>query len=49
MSENSTRTVLNKLVKKGYLTVNTGKMPYIYRLQQCNIRPNGVKISLQTV
>lgn len=34
MSENSTRTVLNKLVKKGYLTVNTDKSPYIYRLQQ---------------
>lgn len=34
LSENSTRTVLNKLVKKGYLTVNTDKAPYIYRLHQ---------------
>ena len=33
MSENSTRSVLNKLVKKGYLTVNTEKTPYIYQLQ----------------
>lgn len=33
-SESRTRTVLNKLVKKGYLTVNTDKMPYIYRLHQ---------------
>ena len=34
MSENSTRTILSKLVKKGYLTVNTDKAPYIYRLHQ---------------
>lgn len=33
ISENRTRTVLNKLVKKGYLTVNTEKTPYIYLLQ----------------
>ena len=29
-SEGGARTVLNSLVKKGYLTINTGKMPYLY-------------------
>lgn len=33
-SENGARTVLNSLVKKGYLTVDTAQTPYIYRLHQ---------------
>ena len=33
-SENGARTVLNSLVKKGYLTVDTNKAPYIYHLHQ---------------
>lgn len=33
-SENATRTVLNSLVQKGYLDVDTSKAPFIYRLQQ---------------
>ena len=33
-SENTTRTVLNGLVNKGYLDVDTSKVPFIYRLQQ---------------
>lgn len=33
-SENGARTVLNSLVKKGYLTVETNKAPYIYHLHQ---------------
>ena len=34
MSENGTRSVLEKLVKKGYLTVSKDKAPYIYRFEQ---------------
>ena len=34
MSENGTRSVLEKLVKKGYLTVSKDKVPYIYRFEQ---------------
>lgn len=34
MSENGTRSVLEKLVKKGYLTVDKDKVPYIYRFEQ---------------
>ena len=34
LSENGTRSVLEKLVKKGYLTVNKDKVPYIYRFEQ---------------
>ena len=33
-SVDSARTVLNKLTQKGYLTVDTTHVPYIYRLQQ---------------
>lgn len=33
-SESSARTILNSLVQKGYLTVDTAKAPYFYRLQQ---------------
>lgn len=33
-SENGARTVLNSLVKKGYLTVEANKAPYIYHLHQ---------------
>ena len=33
-SESATRTVLNSLVRKGYLDVDTSKVPFIYRLQQ---------------
>ena len=34
ISENGTRSVLEKLVKKGYLTVSKDKAPYIYRFEQ---------------
>lgn len=34
LSENGTRSVLEKLVKKGYLTVSKDKAPYIYRFEQ---------------
>ena len=33
-SESATRTVLNGLVHKGYLDVNTSQAPFIYKLQQ---------------
>ena len=33
-SESGARSVLNSLVKKGYLTVETNKAPYIYHLHQ---------------
>lgn len=33
-SENATRAVLSSLVKKGYLDVDTSKLPFVYRLQQ---------------
>ena len=33
-SENAARTVLNKLVQKGYLTVDTSGIPFVYRLEQ---------------
>ena len=33
-SEDAARTVLNKLVHKGYLTVDTAGIPFIYRLEQ---------------
>ena len=33
-SENGARTILHSLVKKGYLTVDTNKAPYIYHLHQ---------------
>ena len=33
-SEDAARTILNKLVHKGYLTVDTSKIPFIYRLEQ---------------
>ena len=33
-SESAARTVLNGLVQKGYLDVDTFKVPFIYRLQQ---------------
>ena len=33
-SESAARTVLNSLVKKGYLIVDTSSSPFIYRLQQ---------------
>ena len=33
-SEDATRTVLNKLVHKGYLTVDTSSVPFVYRLEQ---------------
>ena len=33
-SEGSARTILNSLVQKGYLTVDTAKTPYLYRLHQ---------------
>ena len=33
-SEDAARTVLNKLVHKGYLTVDTSGIPFIYRLEQ---------------
>lgn len=33
-SESGARTVLNSLVKKGYLTVEANKAPYIYHLHQ---------------
>lgn len=33
-SESATRTLLNGLVQKGYLDVDTSKVPFIYRLQQ---------------
>lgn len=33
-SESTTRKVLNSLVSKGYLNVDTSKAPFIYRLQQ---------------
>ena len=33
-SESATRTVLNGLVKKGYLDADTSKVPFIYKLQQ---------------
>lgn len=33
-SEDATRTALNKLVHKGYLTVDTSTIPFIYRLEQ---------------
>ena len=33
-SEDAARTVLNKLVHKGYLTVDTSGVPFVYRLEQ---------------
>lgn len=33
-SESAVRTVLNSLVQKGYLTVDTGKLPFIYCLKK---------------
>lgn len=33
-SESATRAVLNSLVEKGYLSMDTSKLPFIYRLQQ---------------
>lgn len=33
-SESAARTVLNNLVHKGYLTVDTSTIPFIYRLEQ---------------
>ena len=33
-SESAARTVLNNLVHKGYLTVDTSSVPFIYRLEQ---------------
>ena len=33
-SERGARAVLNRLVKKGYLTVDTESIPYVYRLHQ---------------
>ena len=33
-SESAARAVLNGLVQKGYLDVNTSDIPFIYRLQQ---------------
>lgn len=33
-SESSARTTLNSLVKKGYLTVDASRAPYLYRLHQ---------------
>ena len=33
-SEDAARTVLNKLVHKGYLSVDTSNVPFIYRLDQ---------------
>lgn len=33
-SESATRNVLNSLVSKGYLSVNTSQTPFVYRLQQ---------------
>ena len=33
-STDSARTVLNKLIKKGYLTMDPSHLPYLYRLQQ---------------
>lgn len=33
-SESATRTVLNSLVQKGYLEVDTSKIPFVYQLQQ---------------
>ena len=33
-SENATRTILNGLVSKGYLDVDTSNVPFVYRLQQ---------------
>lgn len=33
-SEDAARTILNKLVHKGYLTVDTSTIPFIYRLEQ---------------
>lgn len=33
-AESAARTVLNGLVKKGYLTVDTEGIPYVYRLHQ---------------
>ena len=34
LSESATRKLLNGLVQKGYLTVDTTSLPYIYRLAQ---------------
>ena len=33
-SESASRTVLNSLVQKGYLEVDTSKIPFVYQLQQ---------------
>lgn len=33
-SENSARAILNSLVRKGYLSVDTTRAPFLYRLQQ---------------
>lgn len=34
MSDSGTRAVLNGLVNKGYLTVDTESIPYVYQLHQ---------------